>query len=264
MHHMNPSNNIIFIALFLALVIGCKNGKSNNEEVAPESKVSTTFQPQLVLEINKAADSLIIDGELLESAWQEAEEIQLRNNVNGKEVTDKDYSTKVKCCYDDNNLYIAFVNNDQNIFTSYTKKDEFLWQDEVVEVFIDGDPIASTYLELEVSPTNVVFDSYITDTANIDLIETPKFEIEGLQTAVQVNGTVNDSSDVDQGWTTEILIPLTAITQKRSDGKTHLDKYRINFYRINRDSQGPNYYAWSPTFQRFHSPSSFGEISLNR
>ena len=261
---MKPSNNIIGSALILVLVIGCKNRKSSGDEIAAESNTSTIVQPRPVLDINRVANSMVIDGKLLEPAWHEAEEIQLRNNVTGKEVTDIDYATKVKCCYDDNNLYIAFVISDQNIFTSYTKKDEFLWQDEVVEVFIDGDPGASTYLELEVSPTNVVFDSYITDTANIDLVETPKFEIEGLQTAVQVNGTVNDSSDVDQGWTTEILIPLTSITQKRSDGKTHLDKYRINFYRINRDSQGPNYYAWSPTFQRFHSPSSFGEISLSQ
>ena len=33
----------------------------------------------------------------------------------------------------------------------------------------------------------------------------------GLQTAVQVDGTLNDNSDIDQGWSLEIAIPWSSL-----------------------------------------------------
>ena len=250
-------------SIFLMIIsINCQE-KVNHTETGSRLEVKTeSTSESFLLEINNTVVPIVIDGKLSEPIWSEARQISLVNNANGEIISDANYHTTVQACYDSENLYIAFVNRDKNIYTRYTIKDEFLWQDEVVEVFIDGDPDISTYIELEVSPTNVVFDSYITDTANIDLVETPKFEIEGLQTAVQVIGTVNDSTDVDQSWTVEILIPLETVTQMRSDGKKQLNDYRMNFYRINRDSQGPSYYAWSPTHQRFHAPSNFGSLTL--
>ncbi len=247
----------------LGLLSSCQK-----ESDSKDQKITSIDQPEEktpgmpVVESYKTTEPMVIDGILSEQAWQDAHVIVLKDNRSGESIADKSYYSFAKTCYDADNLYIAFVNGDKNIFTSYTEKDQFLWQDEVVEVFIDGDPGLSSYIELEVSPTNVVFDSYITDTVNIDLVETPKFEIEGFQTAVKVNGTVNDSTDVDQDWTVELLIPLEVITEKRTDGKLYLDQYQINFYRINRDSQGPSYYAWSPTHQRFHAPAKFGTILL--
>jgi hypothetical protein len=253
----------IGIILFFGLNTACQRSANSEEQTVSTVDHSGDKEPNTpVVESFQTTQPIIIDGDLSEPAWQLAKVISLKNNVTGDPISDKSYFSYAKTCYDSNNLYIAFVNGDKNIFTGYTQKDQFLWQDEVVEVFIDGDPDISTYIELEVSPANVVFDSYITDTLDIDLVETPKFEIEGFQTAVKVNGTVNDSTDIDQDWTVEILIPLQVITEKRTDGKRDLDQYRINFYRINRDSQGPGFYAWSPTYQRFHAPSKFGTILL--
>ena len=230
------------VALLFGLGTACQNAAPPKEAIHSKIDQPGKTNPSVV-EALQATGPIVIDGNLSEEAWKKAEVILLNNNVTGDPILDENYQSLVRTCYDSDNLYIAFVNGDKNIFTSYTQKDEFLWQDEVVEVFIDGDPGVSTYLELEVSPTNVIFDSYITDTLDIDLVETPKFDIKGLQTAVMVNGTVNDSTDIDQDWTVEILIPLKEITKNRADGKIRPDEYKINFYRINRDSQGPNYYA---------------------
>lgn len=37
------------------------------------------------------------------------------------------------------------------------------------------------------------------------------FDIEGLETAVQVEGTLNDNSDIDKGWSVEIAIPWSSL-----------------------------------------------------
>ena len=211
-------------------------------------------EPEIVCK--KSVKKIIIDGSLDEEAWEKAETISLLNNKTGKPVEQDEYKSEVKTCYDSDYLYIAFINGDQDIFTSFTKRDEYLWEDEVVEVFIDTDEGLSTYIEIEISPANIQFDSYITDTANIDLIETPMYDIEGLKSAIFVDGTVNNNSDIDKSWTVEIAIPLEEINMAINS------EYPINFYRIDRDSTGPGSYAWSPTFRRFHSPSNFGKIKF--
>jgi hypothetical protein len=55
-------------------------------------------------------------------------------------------------------------------------------------------------VEIEVSAANVLFDSYIVDTLNIDVPKTALFSLEGIRTAVAVSGTLNKSDDVDNHW----------------------------------------------------------------
>jgi len=203
---------------------------------------------------NKCATEIKIDGELNENDWEQAETILLLNNNTGEAIQQDEFRSLVKTCYDSDYLYVSFINYDQNISTTYTKRDEHLWKDEVVEVFIDTDEGLSTYIEIEISPKNIQFDSYIVDTLDIDLIETPKYNIAGLKSAVLVNGTVNNNQDTDISWTVEIAIPLEEI------GATNKNEFSINFYRVDGDNKGPGSYAWSPTFGKFHSPSRFGKI----
>ncbi|HEC44311.1 hypothetical protein LCGC14_2932710 [marine sediment metagenome] len=205
-------------------------------------------------------EKIRIDGDLNETAWKSAQKLPLSNNLDGTPVKESSYSSYVMTCYDRDNLYIAFINHDHEIFSSYSKRDEFLWKEEVVEVFIDTDKDPSTYIELEVSPKNVVFDSFITDTANIDLDVTPQFDLDGWRTAVFVHGTVNNNSDHDSLWTVEMAIPFTSLESDFNIEQIKEYNWRINFYRLDRDDLGPTSYAWSPTFTRFHTPSKFGTI----
>ena len=233
---MKQISTIIISVLFLTL-----NGCQSDE-------------PKIVCK--RSTTQILIDGILDENAWAKAETISLLNNKTGNAVEQDEYKSEVKTCYDSDYLYVAFINHDRDIFTSFTKRDEHLWKDEVVEVFIDTDDGLSTYIEIEISPTNIQFDSYITDTLNIDLIETPKYNIIGLKSAVFVDGTVNNNQDTDKSWTVEMAIPFQEI------GITSKNEYPINFYRIDKDNAGPGSYAWSPTFRRFHSPSRFGKIQF--
>jgi hypothetical protein len=205
---------------------------------------------------------ICIDGDLGDPGWQSAQKLHLLNNVDGAPVRERSARSYALTCYDSASLYVAFVNHDRHIFSSYNERDEFLWKEEVVELFIDTDDHLSTYIELEVSPKNVVFDSFITDTANIDLVVTPRFDLCGWHTAVKVHGTVNDHSDHDSLWTVEMAIPFASLESDFTLKEIEDYVWRINFYRIDRDNTGPNNYAWSPTYARFHSPSRFGTIKF--
>lgn len=201
-----------------------------------------------------------IDGNLADHGWQSAQKLPLSNNFNGAPIEDNSLESYAMTCYDTENLYLAFVNHDHHIFSSYSHRDEFLWKEEVAEVFIDTDEILTTYIELEISPKNVLYDSFITDTANIDLVETSKFNLEGWRTAVTLFGTINNNSDTDSLWTVEMAIPFTSIKTDFDIKKIAEYVWKINFYRVDHVDRGPTHYAWSPTYARFHSPSKFGTI----
>lgn len=204
----------------------------------------------------KTSTPIVVDGKLTETVYKKAARLYLRNSMNRERVAAPDYETYAQVAYDDSFLYVAFHCGDKDIHSSFTKRDEYLWKEEAVEVFIDTDDEPDDYVEIEVSPKNVLYDSYIVDPENIDIEETLKYNLKGIKTAVAVNGTVNSRSDADEGWTVEMAIPLAEISP---DFNT-MAKWKINFYRINQDDSPLQYLSWSPTQGSFHRPGRFGTL----
>ena len=204
---------------------------------------------------------MTVDGLLDEPAWQSAQTVTLAENRTGTAVSDSAVLTRVKTCYNPTTLFIAFICNDPDIWTTFTQRDEHLWEEEVVEVFLDTDREPSTYVEIEVSPANVLFDSYIVDPVHIDVPATKQYDLSAIQTAVAVEGTLNRRDDRDRRWTVEIAIPLAEVIKDAKGVVPGQTTWRINFYRINADGGGKSTgYAWSPTGARFHKPEVFGVV----
>lgn len=207
--------------------------------------------------------SPIIDGTENDSIWQQIIPIVLKDNRSGNETQESELQTFVKACYDDSTLYFFFLCNDPDIWSSFTQRDEHLWENEAVEIFIDVDDVPETYVEIEVSPANVLFDSYIVDTVNIDVPKTALFNLKGVRTAVAVSGTLNKRGDKDANWTVEIAVPFADLANENINQVTTATEIRINFYRLD-ENQGKERmsYAWSPTGGRFHKPSYFGNLTF--
>ena len=69
--------------------------------------------------------------------------------------------TQAKLLWDDKNLYVAFINEDKDIWTTLDKHDDKLWTQEADEMFIDADGDGKTYVELQVNAKGATFDSYL-------------------------------------------------------------------------------------------------------
>ncbi|PYQ20641.1 MAG: hypothetical protein DMF79_09935 [Acidobacteria bacterium] len=84
-----------------------------------------------------------------EEAWSKAERITW-----GPEK----YETAFRALWDEAGLYVRFDARDPDPWSTMTRRDEHLWEEEVVEIFLDLDRSGKDYAEVEVSPANVICD----------------------------------------------------------------------------------------------------------
>lgn len=184
--------------------------------------------------VRRAAGAIAIDGRIDEFAWAAAPQI------NGLTRILNDYGrvvhpTRARMLWDDEALYIAFACSDPDMWALYTQEDDPMWSEEVVEAFIDPDGDGRDYLELEVNPLNAEVDLHI-GSVQPEWVSDKDWDIAGLRTAVLPQGTVNDTSDVDAGWTVEVAIPWSAFAPAIAGGGRPQvgDQWRLNLYRIER------------------------------
>lgn len=163
-------------------------------------------------------------------------------------------------------LALRFDVSDERPWHTMTRRDDRLWDEEVVEIFLDPDGHGHHYAELEISPANVVCDLVVVRPWP-DLLSEPAWHIEGLETRVvrfQGPGAGPD------GWTATALVPWSALRSLPCAAALPPgagDRWRFNLYRIKRP-RGPArpdddvvYAAWSPTGgPSFHVPAAFGEL----
>ncbi|MBO9604624.1 MAG: carbohydrate-binding family 9-like protein [Paenibacillaceae bacterium] len=183
-----------------------------------------------------------------ETVWSQLEPLQLADVVTGGEVAEP---TSVRACWDDANVYVRFDCRDGYAVSPYTKRDEPLYDHDVVEVFIDEAGEGTRYLEFEISPFNVLFDAII-DNNNGALTIGLEWDAEGWQTSVREDGEGNRIY--------ELAFPHGTFTRKPAEGV----QWRVNFYRIDEEPGGKRHYqAWSPTgIERFHVPARFGTLTF--
>ncbi|MFC1526837.1 carbohydrate-binding family 9-like protein [Candidatus Latescibacterota bacterium] len=192
-------------------------------------------QPLVQYLVPRAHTEMHIDGHLDEFSWELAPQIsqfeRILNHYDGVQ-----HPTRARMLWDDGHFYFAFSCQDPDIWAIFDQEDDQMWSEEVVEVFIDPDGDARNYLELEVNPLNAWVDLRIREVRPGGLASSKDWDIQGLKTAVQVYGTVNDTSDVDLGWTCEIAIPWAAMADSIDGGGRPEagDTWRLNLYRIER------------------------------
>lgn len=158
-------------------------------------------------------------------------------------------------------LCVRWDVQDQSPWATRTRRDECLWETEVVEVFLDPTRTGQHYAELEITPTNVVCDLHI-ERLTPDRIAHLAWDFAGLRTAVHRRGGGDDWSAV--AWMPfadfATLSPRVADCMPARGG----DVWHFNAFRIKRPGGPDNpeagavYAAWSvPDGPTFHAPHVF-------
>jgi Carbohydrate family 9 binding domain-like len=178
------------------------------------------------------------------------------------------YQTAFRALWSDDGLFIRFDVTDSDPWYTLRQRDSRLWEEEVVELFVAPERAGRRYLEIEVSPGNVVSDLYVSlAEQRFDLA----WNVQGLQSRVYPR---QDSKGRPEGWTVIAFVPwdgvrLPSTVPVSAQPPRPGDRWRFNVFRIERPGGKARpeadalYLAWSPTGQRsFHVAEAFRDLEF--
>lgn len=169
------------------------------------------------------------------------------------------WGTRVEAAWDEACLRVAFECRDDDAWGSFVTRDEPLWQQEVVELFLAaGEAVPVEYFEFEVSPTGVLFDARVANPHGdrMGMVVDSAWNCPGIEWSAAPTGEHDD-------WRAELVIPWRGLGHAAAPRVL-----RANFYRIERPrGAAPEFSCWSPTYTSpadFHRPRQFGVLDLIR
>ena len=181
-----------------------------------------------------AADPPVIDGRLDDACWRQAEWTDEFVDIQGRDRPLPRFSTRARMLWDDQYFYVAAWLEEPHVFATLEQRDSVIFNDNDFEVFLDPDGDSRLYTELEINALGTEWDLLLVQPYRDGGPALNGFDLSGLKSAVQVQGTLNDPSDIDRGWSVEIAFPWSALkeTSRSSLPPAPGDTWRVNFSRV--------------------------------
>jgi hypothetical protein len=215
----------------------------------------------------RASAPIDIDGKLDDAAWRNAPWSADFVDIEGDRKPRPKFRTRVKMLWDDQYLYIGAEMEEPEVKATLTQHDAVIFKDNDFEVFIRPLPDSASYYEFEINALNTGWDLFLPKPYNQDGQPDNSWDIQGLKSAIAVQGTLNRPDDRDRGWTLEIAYPLSAFASRQAvpqpvAGTT----WRINFSRVEWTAGQPNEdnWVWSPQgVIDMHVPERWGFLHFS-
>jgi len=235
----------------------------------------------------RAPHPLVLDGKLGDPAWELADWTEDFVDIQGLPELKPWFRTRAKMLWDDDCLYIGAELEEEHVWATLTRRDSVIYQDNDFEVFIDPDGDTHNYYELEINALGTVWDLFLIKPYRDDRQGRPavtSWDIQGLRSAVHIDGTLNDPSDKDRRWSVELAIPWDALKECAPDRRPPRpgEQWRLNFSRVEYriDIRGGSYakqtdpatgkpldeenWVWSPQgLINMHYPEMWGFVQFS-
>ena len=226
----------------------------------------------------QASQEILIDGRDDDEDWDKVAWSEEYIDIEGVQIPK--YKTRMKMLWDREYLYILAKMEEPHVWGDITKRDTIVFYNNDFEVFVDPDGDTHNYYELETNSLNTPWDIFLTkpyrDKGNAVIND---WDVIGLKSAVYVDGTINDPSDIDKAWYLEMAIPWSTFKTSFFQDVVPVDRFwRMDFSRVNwqheindgkysrkKAANGkflPEYnWVWSPTgVINMHEPEKWGYV----
>ncbi|MEC9378090.1 MAG: carbohydrate-binding family 9-like protein [Candidatus Latescibacterota bacterium] len=226
----------------------------------------------------RAASPLKIDGHLTDGPWKAAPWTDLFVDIEGDAKPLPRFATRAAMLWDDEFFYFAADMEEPHVWGTLTKRDSVICNDNDFEIFLDPDGDGEHYMEFEINPLNAVWDLYLPNAYNKGGKADHAWDFVGIRHAVQIDGTVNCADDEDRGWTVEVAIPWTAMSEYAGCDCPPKggDAWRVNFSRVEwewdyhqggylrREGVPCDNWVWSPQGEiNMHIPEMWGFVEFS-
>lgn len=219
----------------------------------------------------RALAPLAVDGKLDEKSWRLAPRSpRFVDLITGQPTI---HDTRAAVLWDDTHLYVGYWVEEPFVAAKLTERDSLIWSENDVELFIAG---KDAYYELELNALGTIYEAFFVwedgyqrsgysqsqelainadgykPWNGVGFDKHPrgprhaffKWDMPGLKAAASVDGTINDDTDRDRGWTAEIAIPWSSLgvlakADNRALPPRHGDTWRMDFSRFNTYREAP-------------------------
>ena len=188
-----------------------------------------------IYNVKKSKSVIVIDGIDDEASWKDAQFTDDFIDIEGYKIPSQ--KTNVKMLWDEKYLYVYAKLYEDHIWGDITQRDEVIYYNNDFEVFINPNDDVFNYGEIEINALGTEWDLLLNKPYRLGGKADSSWNINGLKSAVYIDGTLNDSNDIDNYWTVEMAIPLEEIIKLSKEQKkvSVSDVWRINFSRVNWD-----------------------------
>ncbi len=169
------------------------------------------------------------------------------------------YDTRAKIMYSEKGIYLLYSCADTKLTASLEADFVNLWDEDVVEVFLQPDTAIADYFEYELSPLNYELPIMIYNRGG-RLNSWMPFGYEGnrkTKHATKIIDGEKKSESMVKGWMAEFFIPFTLLEPVMRKLPAKGTIWKGNIYRIDYD-KGQALYSWQMTGESFHAPQKFG------
>ena len=270
----------MFVILILGILLFFHALFASSSKV-PEPKIPF---PNKKYVCYKAAEPIIVDGALKEKSWLKARWTDEFVDIEGALKPIPRFKTRAKMLWDDEYFYIGAAMKEPHVWATLTKRDSIIFHDNDFEVFIDAGGTTHTYYELEMNALNTVWDLFLVKPYRDGGPAVHSWDIQGLKTAVFVDGTLNSPLDKDRGWSVEIALPWEVLKECAPGKKPPKpgEQWRLNFSRVEYKVEVENSryakvkdpatgkslpednWVWSPTgLINIHYPEMWGYVQFS-
>lgn len=201
--------------------------------VKAQTVLSSSLHSEKKYTARMAKRPIKVDGKLNEHDWKQAVLISNFEDIEGAAKPKPTFSTEVKMMWDSQYLYIGAVLEEPHLWGTLKKHDDIIYRDHDFEVFIDPMGDGEQYFEIEINVLGTIMDLFMNKPYKKGGTFDMGWNTTGIQSKIIANGTINDNTDIDSGWTLEMAIPFTAISKVQRAATPSFNKpWRINFSRV--------------------------------
>ncbi|MFQ9697388.1 MAG: carbohydrate-binding family 9-like protein [Zhenhengia sp.] len=198
--------------------------------------------PQTDIEFNppvymckKATKPFTLDGNIDKPFWEDIPFTDYFVDIEGDKRPMPRFKTRAKMTWDDENFYFGAVLEGPEIWATLTERDCVIFQDNDFEIFIDSNSDTHAYFEFEMNALNTVWDLMLTKPYRDGGKPINAFDIQGMQTAVHIDGELNNPKADNKRWMVEVVMPFAVLRQGQDDYNRNPkagEYYRVNFSRV--------------------------------
>jgi hypothetical protein len=229
----------------------------------------------------RAAAPPVIDGRLDDPAWTvapwTAAFVDIADVIGGPSRPAPALGTRARMIWDDRAFYVAADLAEPHLWSTITAHDAVIFRDHDFEVFVDPDGDTHQYYEFEINARGAFWDLFLPLPYRAGGKAIDSYEMPGLQSAVRLDGTLNDPRDTDRGWTVEVAFPWAAFgpDQRAPAVPKPGDQWRVNFSRVEwtldvvdgrylkRPGVPEHNWVWSPQgVVDMHRPERWGYVQF--